>query len=114
MTSRIREQRRRYLAAVAALAGSLAAAVAPAPGALAQAPETAPAPRLAQAKVSDDGYALSATRDSRAQVTPAAAITLGLGICGGFGWLVVAADRRRRPASAAAPAWTGSSRGRRR
>jgi hypothetical protein len=88
-------------AQAAASAPSAAAAAAPAPGALAQAPETAPAPRLAQAKVSDDAYALSAARESRAQVTPAAAITLGLGICAGFGWLVVAADRRRRPAQPA-------------
>ncbi len=93
-------------AQAAASAPGAAAAAAPAPGALAQAPESAPAPRLAQAKVESDpeAYALSAARGSRAQFSPAAAITLGIGISGGFGWLVLAADRRRRrPALAPSP-----------
>jgi hypothetical protein len=73
-------------AQAAASAPQAAPGTAPAPGAMAAAPETAPLPQTATAKVTTDDHAMVA-----------ASLTLGIGICGGFGFLVVAADRRRRP-----------------
>jgi hypothetical protein len=55
---------------------------------MAPAPEAAPEVRLANARVTADGDEYGMT---------AAALTLGIGMCAGFGWLAVATERRRRP-----------------